>query len=269
MNVQDNNYKKKYLKYKKKYLLEGAGILSNLNLSSISLPSLPNTSFTPEQLVIKNRQKYEDSKLALNKANNNLEDAKLKENFANKAYNKDKNSVNLTKLNNAENIRKVAETSVISAQKNIELAKNEYKKSKETARKLKLDNAKKAVENRKNELKLAQDELARFKKQEEARLAKKANKSKSLLLIKDGSPTESEESETISLPKIESKNIDPKNKVWKCQENITLDDGYVCAPDGSWECPNYVKHQDGFSCNGVRYTPDKKDLSAYDYLSKK
>lgn len=274
MSVQDKNYEQKYLKYKKKYI-----VLKDMEAGanfSYKLPTINENIFnnTPEKLVIANRKKFQDAKLEFNKAINNVEDAKLKETFANKAYNKDKTNVNLSKLTNAQNVRKQAESEVIRVQKNIDLTKNEYVKSKETVRGLKLSNAQRAVDQAKYELKLAQDELNRFKKQEEERLAKKANKANknnsSKLLIKDGSPTDSEsefideEPRTI-LPKIESKN----KGAWKCQENITLDDGYTCTLDGSWDCPNPVKHADGFSCNGVRYTPDKKDLPAYDYLFEK
>lgn len=274
MSLQDNNFEQKYLKYKKKYIdlkdME-AGAFTSLKLSNI------NTNIfnkTPEQLVIANRQKYQDARLAFNKVINNLEDAKLKETFANKAYNKDKNSGNLTNLTNAQNVKKLVETELSNAQKNIDLTKSEYVKSKEVVRGLKLTNAQKAVDNAKYELKLAQDSLDRFKKEEQDRLTKKANKANknnsSRLLIKDGSPTDTEtesldeEPKTI-LPKIESKN----KGAWKCQENITLDDGYTCTIDGSWDCPNPVKLADGFSCNGVRYTPDKRDLSSYDYLFQK
>ena len=53
---------------------------------------------------------------------------------------------------------------------------------------------------------------------------------------------------------------------WKCQEHRIDSDGYTCLPDGSWECPKPVKHEDGFSCNGVRYYNTEYDKHAYDYL---
>ena len=272
MSVQDKNYEQKYLKYKKKYI-DFKDMVAGAD-SSFIYKNILSSSTTPEQLVIANRKKYQDAKLELNKAIKELEDYKLKATFANKAYNLDQKKENKESLSNAKAGVSRSEYLVNVTQKKIETAKAEYVKSKETVRGLKLSNAQKAVEQAKYELKLAQDELNRFRKQEEERLAKKANKANknksSTLLIKDGSPTDTE-SESIDeepktiLPKIESKNKGP----WKCQENITLDDGYTCTIDGSWDCPNPVKHADGFSCNGVRYTPDKKDLPEYDYLFQK
>ena len=272
MSVQDNNYEQKYLKYKKKYI-DLKDMKAGAN-SSFIYKNILSSSTTPEQLVIANRKKYQDAKLAYNNAVKELEDYKLKVTFTQKAFNLDQKKENEESLKYAKAGASRSEYLLNVAQKKIETAKAEYVKSKETVRGLKLSNAQRAVDQAKYELKLAQDELNRFKKQEEERLAKKANKANknnsSKLLIKDGSPTDSEsefideEPRTI-LPKLESKN----KGAWKCQENITLDDGYTCTLDGSWDCPNPVKHADGFSCNGVRYTPDKKDLPAYDYLFEK
>lgn len=273
-------YENKYLKYKKKYLdlkdMEaGAGFSFTMPVVKMPVLNMPimNTKFfesTPEQLVIANRKKFQDAKLALNKANHNLEEAKIKLKDAEKANNRDKNNISSKNLSNAQNAVKLAEVEVTKSVKNIELSKAEYVKSKGVARELKLSNAQKAVEQAKNELKLAQDELNRFKKQEEERLAKKANKIKNKstqLLIKDGKVDSDSETESLDEePKII---LPKKSSTWKCQENITLEDGYTCAIDGSWDCPNPVKHEDGFSCNGVRYTPNKNELRAYDYLFEK
>jgi hypothetical protein len=210
MSVQDKNYEKKYLKYKQKYAdlkeMEAGAGFSMFGKSASASPSSSSNVFqlanmsnfkptgnlfgnsTPEQLVIANRQKYQDSKLALNKATNNLEDAKLKENYANKAYNKDKNNANLSKLNAAENTRKVAETAVSSAKRNIEFAKGEYKKSKEVARKLKLSNAEKAVTEAQNKLNSAQKELENVQREEQDRLSKKAFKNSSSDSSRSSSP---------------------------------------------------------------------------------
>jgi len=188
MSLQDNIYEQKYLKYKKKYI-DFKDMVAGADLS-FKLPTLNKNIFnnTPEQLVIDNRQKFQDAKLSFNKATNNVEDAKLKETFANKAYNKDKNNANLSKLNVAENTRKVAETAVSSAKRNIEFAKNEYKKSKEVARKLKLSNAEKAVSEAQNKLNNAQKELENVQREEQDRLSKKAFKNSSSDSSRSSSP---------------------------------------------------------------------------------
>jgi len=206
MSVQDKNYEKKYLKYKQKYaelkeMEAGAGFSIFNKTPSTQLATVssfkPTSLFgasTPDQLVVANRKKYQDAKLASNKASKDLEDAKLKENFASKAYNKDKNSANLAKLNNAENVRKNAETAITVSARNIDFAKTEYKKSKENLRKVKLTNAQKAVEEAQKKLVSAQNELDNVQKEEQARLSKKASKSSNSsrssspqLLLTDGS----------------------------------------------------------------------------------
>ena len=211
MSVQDQNYEKKYLKYKQKYaelkeMEAGAGFSMfgkpSTQLTNVSTFKTTNIfgNSSPDQLVVVNRKKYQDAKLALVNANKNLEDAKLKENFASKAYNKDKNNANLNKLNNAENVRKGAETAISSAQRNIDFAKNEYKKSKETLRNLKINNAQKAVDEAQKKLVSAQNELANVQKEEQARLSKKASKSSNSsrssspqLLLTDGSAEDENE----------------------------------------------------------------------------
>jgi hypothetical protein len=205
MSVQDKNYEMKYLKYKQKYaelkeMEAGAGFsIFNRTPSSkiLNLSAATNLfSSSPEQLVVANRKKYQDSKLKLNSLSRDLEDAKLKEKFASKEYAKDKTAVNLTKLNNAENARKQAQTAITSAERNIEFAKSEYKKSKEVFRKLKLDNAEKAVTEAQNKLVNAQSDLNKVKQEEQDRITRKVNKnspsssrsSSPIKLLKDGSP---------------------------------------------------------------------------------
>ena len=211
MSVQDQNYEKKYLKYKQKYaelkeMEAGAGFsmfgkpsTQLTNVSAFKNTNLFGTS-SPDQLVVVNRKKYQDAKLASIKASKDLEDAKLKENFASKAYNKEKNATNLTKLNNAENVRKGAETAITAAQRNIEFAKNEYKKSKENLRNIKLGKAQKAVDEAQKKLVSAQTELANVQREEQARLSKKASKSSNSsrssspqLLLTDGSAEDESE----------------------------------------------------------------------------
>jgi hypothetical protein len=153
MSVQDKNYEKKYLKYKQKYaelkeMEAGAGFnmfskgpsTQLVNMSTFKPGNIFGSS-TPDQIVVNNRKKYQDAKLALNTINKNLEDAKLKENYASKAYNKEKNSANLAKLNAAEKVRKDAQNAISAAVRNIDYAKNEYKKSKEALRADKLKKA--------------------------------------------------------------------------------------------------------------------------------
>lgn len=186
MSVQDKNYEMKYLKYKQKYaelkeMEAGAGFSifnrapsANKMLNLSAATNLFSTS--PEQLVVANRKKYQDAKLKLNSLARDLEDAKLKEKFASKEYVKDKTAANLSKLNNAENVRKQAQTAITSAERNIDFAKSEYKKSKEEFRKFKLNKAVKAVDEAQTKLVNAQKDFEIVKKEEENRLSRKANK---------------------------------------------------------------------------------------------